>query len=165
MRKVRYLASIAGLAVALTGAAVPAAYADSAPTALLVRAQPANPGSASTSDCTGKIEAHADHNHEALTFWYRKDGCIGTVKTTTYTAAAGKCANPQLRIYGDGKLVYKNYYGSPGAKIFVCSPLNVTIYWGVHTRYANPVEVRATAEIPESEGGGILGPAVVTVNK
>jgi hypothetical protein len=168
MRKARYLATLAGLIMATAVAAGSAAYAGTAPAGAAPSAHTVtvNVGPAVAGDCIGKIRAHTDHNHEGLTFWYKKDWCIGTVQTVTYVAAAGKCANPQLRIYGNGKLVFKSWAGFPGPKEFFCPVhglLRVKATWTVRQIFVNPVRVRATAEI--KGGHGILGPAQVTVNK
>jgi hypothetical protein len=141
------------LAVGVAGA--PAAYASTAsPSAQTVAAN-----SAAVSSCTGRTEAHADHNHVGLTFWYNPDGCVGTVRVTVYEAAANACVtNVQLRIYGNGHRYVKTIRNVP-------PPLQcggtLTTYFGIHRIFPNPVEVCARAA---TTTGGELGPACKTVN-
>lgn len=169
MKKVRYLAGAAGI--------VPVAAAFMAPTAAhaattnAYTASQAKPGKvvtmvgagATADGCTGTIEGHAHNNHESITFWYTKSGCIGTVETVTYAGIADSPANPQIHIYGNGKLEFSGILlTASGAPAYITS--NRTQYWSVHEKFANPVGVYGKAPTLFGGYGGELGPAGLTVN-
>jgi hypothetical protein len=163
----RVAAAAGGTLLAAGIAATPAASATAAPSPAapwVVISVPFESQSASASSvCASNIPAHADHNREYLKFWYLKNGCIGTIRTTTY-AAENICVNPQVRIYANGKrykfvLVEKK---DPKKKYFTCTKL--TYYWNSwstrgpsHHRYTNPIQVVGSAEF--KGGNGELGPA------
>jgi hypothetical protein len=146
---------------AATGATLLAAGVASVPAAYAGTTSGATPSSVQTvaASCTGHTRAHADHNHVALTFWYNPDGCVGTVKVTVYEAAANRCVhNVQIRVYGNGHRDRKIIRHVPSQ--FQCGG-TLTHYEGIHSRFANPVQVCARAAV---NTGGELGPACVTVN-
>jgi len=163
MRKLRYLVGMAGLAAAATGLVAPAAMAGTTavtkatPVTKIVVVSPVK----AAAGCTGVIKANNNHNHEGTTFWYRKNGCIGTIQTITYANVAKKCANPQIRIYSKGKLVLFAQLKQAGKPLYVCNS-KVTISWGVHLIFANPIGVWGKA--PTRTAGVVLGPAGKTVN-
>jgi hypothetical protein len=167
------IAAATGVTLLATGAAaVPAAYAGTAPqpTVSVVVGTVVSQGAAAASSCTANILGPtADHNHERIDQWWYTHGthigCVGTVYTTTYVAAGGHCVNPQLRVYGGGVLKVKGYVYYPGThtKRFFCPSQyrSVKVLWPVHTVVPFAIKLRATAEF--QGGGGILGPAEVTV--
>jgi hypothetical protein len=169
VKKVRYIAGAAGLvpvaaafmAPAAAHAATHAASADSGKPTKVVTVI----GSGATNaKCTGTIEGHAHNNHESITFWYTKSGCIGTVETVTYAGIAASPANPQIHIYGNGKLEWTGtlVYTSTSSPAYISS--NRTQYWSVHAKFANPVGVYGKAPTLFGGYGGQLGPAGLNVN-
>lgn len=188
MKKVRYLTGIAALvpATAAAAAVTPAAAATAAtaakPMHLYERVRTVGRDGKVTSSkkvalhaidggmayaptvaaaCTGITDfGPANHNHESIQFWYTASGCVGTVKTVTYAAIAGVCAQPVVKYYAAGTLAQvSSVISSHGGPFYFCS--NKTWYFGPHRYFLNPVGVYAHANIA---GGGELGPVGTTVN-
>lgn len=159
---VKTLAAV-GIAATALAVAVPANAAPQRAAAPATTIQPVLASSVSTaSSCSGKLRFHTNHNHESITFLYRKNGCIGKVETVTYAAVLppGVYVNPQVHIYSKGKLVWSWYLGEPGNPICVHATTTVTLRVG--KKWANPVGVFGRA--PVCGGTGELGPAGGTVN-
>jgi hypothetical protein len=161
VKKVRYLAGIAGLA--------PVAAAFMAPTAAHAATQgPAtnsgspvkvvslhHAGKRTDGSCPGtRKKFHWHNNHVSTSAYVSKGGCIGTVYVKIYGSNVGECFYPQLHIYSPVSTTAVTWQEH-------CSPDLDTVSIGLYSHYNFPIGIYGKGY--NTALGDIAGPAGGTV--
>jgi hypothetical protein len=160
VKKVRYLAGVAGLA--------PVAAAFMAPTVAHAAAQGQTAGAGTQAkvvslhhagarpdgSCPGpRTEFHWHNNHVSTSAWVSSGGCVGTVVLKIYGSNFGECFIPTLNIYSGPK-----HTRHPFTWAEHCSPDLDVVSRGIYHKY-NSFDLGIYGQGYNSALGVVAGPA------